>query len=112
MTGSGDGGADDRAPVTAGPMMAGRRGPRADARGYGTARRTGLWHGPTHGAMARADTRGHGTGRHTGPWHVLTHGADGPGQRAPSPLTIEDCGIAPPATASPVTSSTRNSNSS
>src|SRR5947199_193862 len=96
MTGSRDGGADDRAPVTAGPMRAGRRGPRADARGYGTARRTGLWHGPTHGAMARADTRGHGTGRHTGPWHVLTHGADGPGQRAPSPLTIEDCGIAPP----------------
>src|SRR5436309_14865883 len=69
---------------------------RADAGGHGTGRRTGLWHGPTHGAMARADTRGHGTGRHTGPWHVLTHGADGPGQRAPSPLTIEDCGIAPP----------------
>src|SRR5213080_320948 len=85
-------------------MMAGRRGPvlthgamaRADARGHGTGRHTGPWHGQTHGAMARADTRGHGTGRHTGPWHVLTHGADGPGQRAPSPLTIEDCGIAPP----------------
>src|SRR5213594_2248507 len=85
-------------------MMAGRRGPvlthgamaRADARGHGTGRHTGPWHGQTHGAMARADTRGHGTGRHTGPWHVLTHGADGPGQRAPSLLTIEDCGIAPP----------------
>src|SRR5207247_858329 len=101
--GARDGGAHDgRAPRTPG----GRPGPwhvlthgamaRADARGHGTGRRTGLWHGPTHGAMARADTRGHGTGRHTGPWHVLTHGADGPGQRAPSPLTIEDCGIAPP----------------
>src|SRR5437667_10553551 len=58
MTGSRDGGADDRAPVTAGPMMAGRRGPVL-----------------THGAMARADARGHGTGRHTGPWHGQTHGA-------------------------------------
>src|SRR5439155_22466504 len=90
MTGSGDGGADARAPGTAGAMMAGRRGPRADARGYGTARRTGLWHGPTHGAMERADTRGHGTGRHTGPWHDHTHGAGCPGQRARAPLTHHD----------------------
>src|SRR5437773_1783469 len=50
---------------------------RADARGHGTGRRTGLWHGPTHGARARADERGPGTGRHTGPGHGPTHGAMG-----------------------------------
>src|SRR5439155_523077 len=82
MTGSGDGGADDRAPVTAGPvvaglpvraglprggrddgapvragpMLAGRRGPRADARGHSTGRRTGPWHGPTHASPVHVRT--------------------------------------------------------